>query len=77
MWKIFTQDGNQKWFKILPEVVDRYNNKVHSIIGMTPTEASNDSWKIQKLSKDIMFMNDRIKRKGKPKLKFGEYYMYS
>ena len=32
MWKQFTVQGNQKWFKMLPEILANYNNKIHSSI---------------------------------------------
>ena len=40
--KQFTIQGNQKWVAILPELVNRYNNKRHSALGVSPTQASND-----------------------------------
>ena len=35
MWKRFTVQGNQKWVKLLPEVVEIYNNRIHSSIKTT------------------------------------------
>ena len=73
MWKMFTVNGNQKRVNILNTVVDQYNIKVHSTIGVTPTEASNDPWKIQKHHKDNIFINERTLRNGKPKFKIGDH----
>ena len=39
-FKKFTSQGNQKWLKILPEIADKYKNKVHSTIQTTPIRAS-------------------------------------
>lgn len=36
----FTKTNSRDWVKILPIVVQTYNNRVHRTIGMTPTEAS-------------------------------------
>ena len=48
MWKHFTAVGNQKGDNnLLQSVGDKYNNKIHSVIGLTPLEAS----KNPKLSK--------------------------
>ena len=46
MWKKFTINGNQKWVKILSEVLKEYNNKIHSVIKTTPIEASENPKKI-------------------------------
>ena len=42
MWKQFTEQGNQKWLKILPKILDFYNHKVHRTIGVSPEEASDN-----------------------------------
>ena len=34
-----TYRGEQKWYDILQQVVDKYNNTIHSTIKMTPKEA--------------------------------------
>ena len=61
MWKKFTINGNQKWVKILPEVLKEYNNKIHSVIKTTPIEASENPEKIKiKLEKIILKMNIMI-----------------
>ena len=40
LWKQFTVQGNQKWLGILQPMVGKYNNSAHSVIGITPKEAS-------------------------------------
>ena len=40
MSKKFASQGHKKWLKILPEIIDKYNNKVHCTIKTTPMKAS-------------------------------------
>ncbi|PFX11699.1 putative uncharacterized transposon-derived protein F54H12.3 [Stylophora pistillata] len=40
MWKQFTIQNNTQYLDILPKIVEKYNNRKHRSIGMTPTEAS-------------------------------------
>src|SRR5690606_14127866 len=41
MWKKFTEERSQRWLEILPELLDTYNNKIHSALSnRTPKEAS-------------------------------------
>ncbi|PFX21870.1 putative uncharacterized transposon-derived protein F54H12.3 [Stylophora pistillata] len=40
MWKQFTIQNNTQYLDILPRIVEKYNNRKHRSIGMTPTEAS-------------------------------------
>ncbi|PFX11591.1 putative uncharacterized transposon-derived protein F54H12.3 [Stylophora pistillata] len=40
MWKQFTIQSNTQYLDILPRIVEKYNNRKHRSIGMTPTEAS-------------------------------------
>jgi hypothetical protein len=42
MWTEFTRNNNKKWISLLPELIDRYNNKIHSTIGMSPIEGMKD-----------------------------------
>ena len=61
MWKRFTEIGNQKnWVKLLPELIDEYNNKYHSTIQITPIEGSkkeNEKW-----IKENVFTEEQIQR---------------
>ena len=40
MWKYFTDNNTYNYMNILPELVEDYNNTVHSSIKMTPIDAS-------------------------------------
>ena len=40
MWKRFTAENTRNWINMLDKLVNDYNNKKHSTIKMTPTEAS-------------------------------------
>jgi len=40
MFKYFSANSTRKYIDVLDALVDQYNNKVHSSIKMTPTEAS-------------------------------------
>ena len=40
MFKYFSANSTRKYIDILDKLVDQYNNKIHSSIGMSPKEAS-------------------------------------
>lgn len=40
MWKRFTAENTRNWIDMLDKLLSQYNNKKHSAIKMTPTEAS-------------------------------------
>lgn len=40
MWKLFSLQGNYKWEKILPKIVEEYNNTKHSKIKMAPIQVN-------------------------------------
>ena len=40
MWRQLTEEQNDKWLPILPDLLEKYNNTKHSTIKMTPVEAS-------------------------------------
>ena len=40
MWKQFTIQNNTQYLDILPSIVEKYNNRKHTSIKMTPVEAS-------------------------------------
>ena len=40
MWKYFTDNNTYNYMNVLPELVEDYNNTVHSSIKMTPIDAS-------------------------------------
>lgn len=41
IFRYFTSHNTKKWINIIPKFLDMYNNRIHSTIKMTPTEASN------------------------------------
>ena len=76
MWKEFTIQGNQKWLGskatsgneavpgVLPKLIDKYNNKIHSSIGVSPNEASENP--------EILNNKVNSNSKSKPKFKVGD-----
>ena len=72
MFKKFTSQGNQKWLKILPEILERYNNKVHSSIKTTPTKASEDPNSIMGITLRNNSENELTLPRKKPKFKVGQ-----
>ena len=40
MWKYFTDNNTYNYMNVLPDLVEDYNNTVHSSIKMTPIDAS-------------------------------------
>ena len=67
MWKHFTAVGNQKWNNdLLQVIVEKYNNKIHSSIKVTPLEASENP----ELIKDINHINNHKNDSLKEKIKF-------
>lgn len=73
MFKQFTIQGHQKWLKLLPEVLNKYNNKIHSSILETPTNASKNPELIEDLNRFNNLSNEyHLKKKHKPKFKVGQ-----
>ena len=66
MYKEFTKTNNTKWLKLLPKLVDRYNNRVHSTTKVKPIDAHKDTDDINKR------INTEHSIKRKPKLKVGD-----
>jgi len=40
MWKRFTAENSRNWIEILDDLMNIYNNRIHSTIGMSPVKAS-------------------------------------
>ena len=38
MYKIFTRNGNHVWYNILDEIINKYNNKIHSTLKNKPID---------------------------------------
>ncbi len=74
MYTKFTANNNRVWIKILPELIDEYNNSVHRTIKMTPVEASKDKNEYQVLDN---FTNSRKVKATKAKLKVGDWVRIS
>ena len=71
MWKRFTVQGNQKWFKILSELVNEYNNKMHRMIKTTPKYASENPDKIKDIINKNNYENENKIKKKKYKFSIG------
>ena len=65
MYKKFTERGNRIWIDILPELMDKYNNKVHTSIGFTPKEASDNPKLILEKTNENNNENDNVEEKQK------------
>ena len=72
MSKKFTSQGHKKWLKILPEIIDKYNNKVHSTIKTTPAKASENPASIRGIVLKNNFENDLTLSRKKSKFKVGD-----
>ena len=68
MWKRFTAENTRKWINMLDKLLLNYNNKFHSTIKMTPTEASKQKNKTQVLENKIYVEH----RNEAPKFKVGD-----
>ena len=68
MWQIFTAKENHSWVGILPGLLKRYNNKVHSAINMTPDQASTHNRKATPLRDEAL---------GKPKYELRDWVRIS
>jgi hypothetical protein len=71
MYRQFTVQGNRKWFKLLSSLIKKYNNKVHSSIGVSPQEASDNPEKIVDLTYENNYYNEKHLNKRKPKYQKG------
>ena len=70
MWKRFTAENTRNWIAMLEDLMKKYNNKVHSTIGMTPVKASlkdNEGRVLQNIIEKT-----RPIRKTKAKFKVGD-----
>ena len=46
MWKYFSNQGNYKWYTILPEIVHNYNTKKHRTTGFKPVDVNKTNEKL-------------------------------
>lgn len=76
LYKLFMVNRSNNWVDILPDVVKKYNNTKHRVIGMTPSDAMNlNKDQIKELYKK-QYGNQK-KPKGAPKFKIGDYVRIS
>ena len=69
MYRQFTELETDKWVKMLPELVNEYNNRKHRTIGMSPSDGSKKENEEQ--IKREVFTEDISSKK--PKYKVGDY----
>ena len=50
----FTYRMNQKWFDILPDLLEKYNGRVHRTIGMRPIDVNKDNE--AKIAKNVFML---------------------
>ena len=70
MWKMFSANNNTVYWDKLDKLVDDYNNRKHSSIKMTPTEASkkgNEKQVFANLHEDEIYLKPK-----KPKFSIGD-----
>ena len=72
MFKQFTIQRHQKWLKLLPEIINKYNNKIHSTIQETPSNASKNPELIEDINRYNNNYNEYYLQKKKPKFKIGQ-----
>lgn len=70
MWKQFSYRGTYKWVRMLPSLIDEYNNTKHRTIKMKPNDvnARNE----QRLLKSVYDRKWNISSKTKAKFKVGD-----
>ena len=69
MWKRFTEQNSTQYLKMLPDIINKYNNSYHSSIKISPVEAS------KKKKEGIVYYNlyrNLKATKTKPKFKVGD-----
>ena len=75
MWKEFTYRMNGKWYDILPNLMEKYNDRVHRTIGKRPSEVSEANEKL--IAKKCILPKVPKQRKTKcqigDKLRFRRY----
>jgi hypothetical protein len=74
MWRKFTELQTRRWIDMLPELLEKYNNKKHSSIGMSPVQASKKENEKQLLIKQ--YGNEDLS-KDKPKFNLGDWVRIS
>jgi hypothetical protein len=70
MWKRFTAENTRNWIDMVDDLMKKYNNRIHSTIGMTPVQASEKESEGRVLENTIN--NSRYIKKGKAPFKVGD-----
>lgn len=72
MWKMFSMQGNHKWVKELPSLIDSYNKSVHRTIKMRPIDVTKNDEKrlLNSVYKNVMTI-------VKSRYKVGDYVRIS
>ena len=70
MFKYFTANSTRKYIDVLDDLVDRYNNTLHSSIGMTPTQASEKKNEVEVWRN--LYGDYRPPKRKAPKFKVGD-----
>ena len=72
MWKHFTAVDNQKWDNdLLQAIVEKYNNKIHSSMKVSPFEASHNLNLVKDVNNLNIHKNDSLS--DKIKFKVGDH----
>lgn len=61
MWKRFTAENTRNWIDMLDKLLFQYNNKKHSTIKMTPTEASQHDNPVNIEGKSKFSVGDQVR----------------
>lgn len=72
LWKLFTEYNTTVWIDMLQDVVDEYNNKKHTSIGMKPIEVNNKN--ASQVRERLAVSKTSIR---KPKFKVGDWVRMS
>lgn len=76
MWYKFTQHDSKQWINRLDKLIKKYNEKVHSSIGIMPTQASERNSKGEFVEELYLLekQSEKLKKikKSSPKLKEGD-----
>lgn len=69
MWRRFTEEQTERWAGMITDLLEWYNNKIHSTIKMTPKEASKKKNEPELLELE---QDNKPIKKQKPKFKIGD-----
>ncbi len=72
LFKKFTSTNSRDWLKLLGPALEKYNNRVHKTILMTPTEASQTDNEVQVYNNLHRDSSQAPKKKHKPKFAVGD-----